>query len=291
MRDRTAEVLVATTCGLGEGPHWDATHARLHWLDIPARVLHTWSMDRTHTSFELDRLTSFVAPTATGGLVAAGEDRVRLLDACGGERRVLATLPADPGTRTNDGACDPQGRLWIGTADEDPDRDAGCLYRVDGQGQVETLRTGISMSNGIDWSPDGRIAYHVDTRPGRIDRLELDDRGDITTIDTFVTTDLMPDGLAVDADGGLWVAFWDGGMVRRYTPDGVVDDVIRVDGGHITSCAFGGPDGTQLFITTARQGLSQPQLAASPGAGALFVIDVGIGGRGVNAFRQQDPPG
>lgn len=291
MRERTAEVLVATACELGEGPQWDATHGRLHWLDIPARVLHTRTLDGTEGSFELDRLTSFVAPTEAGGLVAAGEDRVRLLDAQGQERRVLATLPAEPGTRTNDGACDPQGRIWIGTADANADRGAGCLYRVDGQGEVQTLRAGISMSNGIDWSPDGRIAYHVDTRPGRIDRLGLDDRGDIMTIDTFVSTDLMPDGLAVDAEGGVWVAFWDGGLVRRYTPDGVVDEVIRMDGGHVTSCAFGGPDSTELFITTARQGLTDPELAASPRAGALFVSDVGISGRGTTAFQTEDPSG
>ena len=289
MRERTAETLVPTTCDLGEGPHWDAAHARLHWLDIPARVLHTWGLDGRHDSYALDRPTSFVAPTRAGGLVAAGEHQVRLLDARGGELRVLATLPAVPGTRTNDGACDPQGRLWIGTADAEPDRGAGCLYRVDGQGAVELLRTGISMSNGIDWSPDGHIAYHVDTRPGRISRLELDDHGDVTTIDTFVSTELMPDGLAVDAEGGVWVAFWDGGSVRRYTPDAVVDEVIHVDGGHITSCAFGGADGTELFITTARQGLSRTELARFPQAGALFVVDVGICGRGVNAFEVHDP--
>lgn len=287
MRDRTAEVRVTTQCQLGEGPQWDEAHQRLLWLDIEGRVLHALPSHTTHRTTQLEQVTSFIGPTRSGRLVAAGEGEVRLTDPAGATLHSLATLPMGEGTRTNDGACDPQGRLWLGTVDEDRDRSQGALFRIDGAGEVEVLRTGLALSNGIDWSPEGRVAYHVDTAPKRIDRLELDAGGDIIVAEPFVRTELMPDGLAVDEEGGVWIAFWDGGAVHRYSPEGELDEVVHVEAGRVTSCAFGAPGTTELYITTARQGMTSDDVRAQPASGALFAVDVGVGGRGVTAFADR----
>lgn len=283
--DATADVLIDDPCELGEGPVWDEAAGRLLWLDIPGRVLHTWEASTgTHQRTPLDRTVSFANPTVGGGLVTAGDRWVHLTDPDGSQLRALAELPIAEDASTNDGAVDPQGRLWVGATNAGRDPDVGVLLRVAGDGTVTPLRSGITLSNGIDWSPDGSVAYHVDTFSRRVDRLALDGRGDIVDQARFLTTEDLPDGLAVDAEGGVWIAFWDGGCVRRYTPDGALDTTIAIDAGRVTSCAFGGAGSTVLYVTTARKGMDDAELATKPMSGALFSVDVGVTGRGVEVF-------
>lgn len=283
--DATANVLIDDICDLGEGPVWDEASGRLLWLDIPGQVVHTWQASSgEHQRTPLDRTISYANPTTDGRLVTAGGRWVHLADIDGSGATALCELPIAEAASTNDGAVDPQGRLWIGATDAARDPDVGVLLRVAADGTTTTLRRGITLSNGIDWSSDGAIAYHVDTFARRVDRLTLDDQGDMVGEATFLTTDDLPDGLAVDAEDGVWIAFWDGGCVRRYTPDGTLDATISVDAGRVTSCAFGPADSTTLYITTARKGMDDTELARQPLSGALFAVDVGVTGRGVVPF-------
>ncbi len=177
----------------------------------------------------------------------------------------------------------PDGSLVGGYSHRSGEAKAG-LFCVEADGSVRRVRSGVALSNGIDWSPDGRVCYYVDSLTYRVDIFHLDTDGLPTRSETLVEMDSIPDGLSVDAEGGVWVALWDGGAVHRYTPSGRLDRVVTVPGGFITSCAFGGPQLTTLFITTARGGLPEAELRSQPHAGALFALDVGVPGRGYTPF-------
>lgn len=278
-----AFVTLHTRCALGEGPTWDAAARRLLWLDINNDQLHTWSAIG-HSVTPLAQRASAVVPATDGGLIGVvGTSVVRLHDD-GSIGDTIATVPPDGDGVANDARCDPQGRLWVGTQDRSGARRAG-VFVVSPSGDVRRAKHGCGLANGLDWSPDGSTCYFADTFAHRVERLRLGPDG--LPIDTTVLfeTDLLPDGLSVDADGGVWVAFWDGGAVHRYTPDGTLDHIVHVRrGGFVTSCAFGGDDLRTLYITTATDGLTDDDLAELPDAGALFAADVGVTGRGYTPF-------
>lgn len=281
MRERSVSLVVDAGCALGEGPYWDVPRKRFAWLDVTGQRLHHLALGSgDHTTVELPAQISCIALAADGGLVLAGDGGVHRSDAGATSLERLIDLPMAPDTRTNDGAVDPQGRLWIGTSSNDATAARGALFRVDAEGRTTTLRDGVSMSNGIGFSPDGTRAYHVDTRRHRLDELLLDEMGDPVGIRPLIEVRTMPDGLAVDVDGGIWLAHWDGGAVHRYRSDGTLDEVLPVDGGWITSCAFG--PGSSLYITSAAVDL--PPDRTVPHAGGLFMADVGVRGVPVGVF-------
>ena len=279
----TPEAVVECACDLGEGPTWDAARQRLLWLDIDGQVLHQLSVEGHHTAVAIDQRVSAVVPDVDGHLVAVAGLTVARLDEDGRVGAVLATLPPDGDGLSNDARCDPKGRLWVGTVDRSGEMQAG-LFCVSADGTIRQVRDRVALSNGIDWSPDGRSCYYVDSLLHRVDKLHLDDEGFPIRTETLVEVDAIPDGLSVDAEGGVWVALWDGGAVHRYSPTGSLDRIVKVPGGFITSCAFGGPEGTTLFITSARGGLPETDLRSQPQAGALFGVDVGVAGRGYTPF-------
>lgn len=276
------ELVVDSRCGLGEGPTWDAAARRLLWVDVEASTIHVLDDRAHHRVIGLESAATMVVPDDGGGLVATSANTVVLLGDDGTERRVLAALPRAGDGRTNDGRCDPHGRLWVGTVDRSGAKAAG-LFCVDADGAVTRVREGVGMSNGLDWSPDGRRCYYVDTYTRRVDVCDLDDDGFPVRWRPLVETEFMPDGLTVDSLGGVWVAAWDGGAVHRFTPDGRLDRTVAVPGGFVTSCAFGGA--TTLYITSARVDLPAGELARQPHAGGLFAVDVGVTGRGYTPFR------
>lgn len=282
----TADLVVDSACLLGEGPTWDGHDRLLLWLDIDAQMLHLLDADGVHTSVALDARVTAVVPHAHGGLIAAADCAVAHLDEHGRLGAVIAPLPSAGDGVTNDGRCDPSGRLWVGTVDRSGERRAG-LFCVSPGGSVTTVRTDVGLSNGIDWSPDGRTAYYVDSFARCVQRLHLDEAGLPVRSDVLVDVDAIPDGLTVDADGCVWLALWDGGAVHRYRPDGRLDRVVNVPGGFVTSCAFA--DDTTLYITTARIDLPEDGLREHPHAGGLFAADVGVTGRGYTAFGARDP--
>ncbi|MGW7380137.1 SMP-30/gluconolactonase/LRE family protein [Streptomyces sp. NPDC054794] len=267
------EVAVRAAASLGEGPTWDPAADRLIWVDVLGSRVHTYDpATGRRTVRTTDQHVGAAKPRAGGGLVLNLRDGVGLLDP-DGTFRWLHHEPV-PGRRANDAAVAPDGSLWAGTMRYDEAAGGGTLSRLTADGAVETVLPSVAVSNGIGWSPDGSRLYYVDSPTRRIDVFDLDgeravNRRPLAEIEEGAG---FPDGLTVDAEGCVWVALWDGGAVRRYTPDGDLDRVLLLPAPRTTACAFGGPDLTDLYITTARIGLDRPH----PVSGSLLVVP-GVG--------------
>ncbi|MFJ3619761.1 SMP-30/gluconolactonase/LRE family protein [Streptomyces iakyrus] len=263
------EVAVRAEAELGEGPTWDAAAGRLLWIDILGSRLHTYDpATGRRTVRRTEQHIGAVKPRTDGGLVLNLRDGIGLLDPDGGFRW-LHHEPV-PGRRANDAAIAPDGALWAGTMRYDEAPGGGTLSRVTGEGTVEVVLDDVAVSNGTGWSPDGRLMYYIDSPTRRIDVFDHAD-GRISGRRTLAVIEEdagFPDGLTVDAEGCVWVALWQGSAVRRYTPGGALDRVIELPVPLVTACAFGGPDLTDLYITTARTGLTEPPALA----GSLFVV-------------------
>ncbi|MDT0390498.1 SMP-30/gluconolactonase/LRE family protein [Streptomyces dubilierae] len=266
---RPYEIAVRAEAELGEGPTWDAAASRLLWIDILGSRLHSYDpATGRRTVRRTEQHVGAVKPRAGGGLVLNLRDGVGLLDP-DGEFRWLHREPV-PGRRANDAAVAPDGALWAGTMRYDEAPGGGTLSRVTGEGAVEVVLDDVTVSNGTGWSPDGRLMYYIDTPTRRIDVFDHAD-GRVSGRRTLAEIEEgagFPDGLTVDADGCVWVALWAGGAVRRYTPQGRLDRVIDLPVPLVTACAFGGTGLSDLYVTTARTGLSDPPALA----GSLFVV-------------------
>jgi sugar lactone lactonase YvrE len=277
-----AEIAVRERAQLGEGPTWDAAAARLLWVDILGSRVHTYD-PRTgrRTVMVTEQHVGAAKPRAGGGVVVNLRDGIGSYDADGSRFRWLHHDPV-PGRRGNDAAVAPDGSLWAGTMRYDEAKDGGALVRIAPEADAATgaapaARTVtevfpfVTVSNGTGWSPDGRLVYYVDSPTRRVDVCRMDgelpvDRRELVRIEDGAG---FPDGLTVDADGCVWVALWDGGQVRRYTPDGALDRTITLPTPRPTACAFGGPGLRDLYITTARTGLGDHP---HPFAGSLLVV-------------------
>jgi sugar lactone lactonase YvrE len=263
------EVAVRAEASLGEGPTWDAAAGRLIWLDILGMRVNTYDpASGRRTTRTTEQHVGAAKPRAGGGLVLNLRDGVGLVDP-DGTFRWLHHEPV-PGRRGNDAAVAPDGSLWAGTMRYDEATGGGTLTRVTADGKAHTVLSDVTVSNGTGWSPDGRLMYYCDTPTRRVDVFDYDGEG---VRNRRVLAEIeegagFPDGLTVDADGCVWVALWDGGAVRRYTPDGTLDRVIRLPAARTTACAFGGAALTDLYVTTARVGLSAPH----PLAGSVLVV-------------------
>jgi sugar lactone lactonase YvrE len=275
-------VAVRSKATLGEGPRWDAAAGRLLWVDIEGRVLNLFEPGTgERREIPVDDRVSLGIPTTGGGVLLALGARLAVLDLADESLRTIATFPHGPAVRSNDGACDPAGRLWIGTVALDFAARAAALYRLVG-GKLEPVVREATISNGIGWSPDGLRMYYVDSPTQRVDVFDYDvATGDVANRRAFVPIDAddgTPDGLAVDDEGGVWVALYGGSSVRRYGADGVLDHVVPVPASNVTSCCFGGADLRSLFITTAAQE-SDDELG-----GSVFVTDAGVSGPAAQPF-------
>ncbi|MDB5688511.1 MAG: hypothetical protein JWL91_387 [Sphingomonas bacterium] len=274
---------------LGEGPVWIAREQALYWLDIAGRTVHrydpaTGEATRWPAPF---RITS-IAPRAEGGFVGGSERGLVLIDASLGRFDVLVDPePHLPGNRFNDGAVDPAGRFWAGTMDDAEEQATGALYRLDADLGWSRHDEGYRVTNGPAFSPDGRILYHTDSAARRIYRFALGGDGGLSDkriLAHFGQADGHPDGMAVDREGCLWVAFWDGWCVRRLSPEGEQIGLLPLPVQRPTSCAFGGADLELLFVTSATIGLDEAARSAQPLAGGLFLAQPGVAGVPVTAF-------
>ncbi|WP_329409501.1 SMP-30/gluconolactonase/LRE family protein [Streptomyces sp. NBC_00704] len=264
------EVAVRAEATLGEGPTWDPATGRLLWIDILGSRLHSYDpVTGGRTVRVTDQHVGAAKPRAGGGLVLNLRDGVGLLDP-DGAFRWLRHEPV-PGRRANDAAVAPDGSLWAGTMRYDEAPGGGTLSRLTGDGSAELVLDDVAVSNGTGWSPDGTLMYYIDSPTRRVDVFDCSADGRVSGRRPLVSVEDgagFPDGLTVDADGCVWVALWDGGAVRRYTPEGELDRVIALPTPRVTACAFGGADLTDLYVTTARVGLTAPH----PVAGSLLVI-------------------
>jgi sugar lactone lactonase YvrE len=246
-----AEPVGSITARLGEGPRWDAEAGRLLWVDIEGGLLHAG--DR---AIEGGAMVCAVAPWAGDTVLVALADALAAVDVKTGSVRRLAGIPhGRPRMRCNDGACDAAGRFWIGTMALDESPEAGALYRYDPDGALHTVLSGITLSNGLGWDAGDRLMYYVDSPTQRVDVLDFDvASGHVENRRPFAVIpedDGIPDGLAVDDEGGIWVALYGGGRVLRFDPDGVASGQVEVPVPRATACCFAG---NRLFVT-AREGV------------------------------------
>jgi sugar lactone lactonase YvrE len=268
----TAQPAGPTGTRLGEGPRWDARSGRLLWVDIESGGLHVFDPDDgSDRAIACGAMVGAVAPWDDGAVLVALADALAGVDLASGTVRRLVDLPHPvPKMRANDGACDPAGRFWIGTMRLDEAPGDSVLYRYDPDGTLHTVLTGLGMSNGIGWDPSGRRMVFIDTPTQRVDAFDYDPAtGAISGRRPFAAIppdDGAPDGLAVDGEGGVWVALHGGGRVRRYAPDGSPDAEVAVPVDEVTACAFAG---RRLFITTR---------------GGLFAADVPFSGPPAQTF-------
>lgn len=277
-----AEQLTDVVTHHGEGICWDPALSRLRLVDVFAGDLLTIDGALLESRLHVGDVVGAWRPRRNGGVVVAADDRFLLLDQAGDVEWTSPPL-FGPGSRMNDGGCDPQGRFYCGSMSLDALPGQGTLWRLDADRTVSPTMTDLTIPNGLVWSVDGTRAFHVDTPRGSIDVLEHD--GDAGTLvhrrPVAHVSGGHPDGMAQDAHEGLWVALWGGSAVHRYSPDGDLTAVVEVGAAQVSSCAFGGPDDTHLYITTSRQGLSDSE---DPAAGAVFCIDVAVTGAPVAAF-------
>lgn len=289
----TLELVLDIKATLGEGPSWDAEQQLLYWVDIPNQHIHIFNpQDGSDHILTMPSSVGAVVPRASGGLVAALKDGFYAVDMETGETQLLARSPDadDPykGLRFNDGKCDAAGRLLAGTLSGE--RHVSKLYRLQNDLRVETLIEGVSISNGIAWSPDHRTMYYVDSPTKEVVAYDYDlDTGVISNKRVVIKTPEdqgVPDGMTSDAEGMLWVAQWGGYRVNRWNPyTGECLQSIEIPAAHVTSCVFGGVDLNDLYITCARDGLSEEQLQAQPQAGGLFRVRTHVQGMPTYAFQ------
>ena len=269
---------------LGEGAVWCSREQALWWVDIAlpslwrfaprsGKVEH-WPLPKRPGSFALRK---------AGGLVFAFQRAFAVIDQPGGEVAWRDVPELELGDeRFNDGKCDRAGRFWAGTLDRNVRDPIAKLYRLEADFRVRTMDRGFTIGNGIGWSPDDRVMYFTDTPSRRIYRYDFDAAsGAIANRRVFVEVEPGhggPDGLTVDAEGFVWSAQFDRWCIHRYAPDGTLDRVVRMPVQKPTTCMFGGPDLTTLYVTSARMDLEGDALASQPRAGGVFAFDAGVRG-------------
>jgi sugar lactone lactonase YvrE len=302
------ELVLDARAELGEGPAWDALRGCLYWVDIRLGHLHIFHPDDgTDHKVEVGEYLGCVAPRRSGGLVLALRSGFALLDAHpsrnvlseqmhspssivqspasfrDGQASRLNPEPHLPGNRFNDGKCDPVGRFLAGSMDDAEIEATGSLYSLDPDGSLKTLLTPTRISNGLAWSPDHRTFYFIDTPTRTVMAYDYDlATGAIANPRPAVTVQPglgWPDGMTSDTAGMLWVAMWGGAKLTRWNPaTGQLLAEIPIPAFNVTSCAFGGPDLTDLYVTSARKGMDADQLQKYSLSGGLFRIRTGIQG-------------
>jgi len=266
---------------LGEAPIWHSDEAKLYWVDILHPAIYRFDpVTGVNEICEPNKLVSAVLIGADGSKRVASQDGIESLNFETAELHPYV----DPESgvtqnRLNDAKTGPGGSIWVGSMRLDASKPSGSLYRIAGDGEVLRKEGDITVSNGLDWSPDQRTFYFVDTIPGSIYAYDFETGcGELTNKRVLVNipeSEGRPDGLCVDADGGIWCAIWDGWRVNRYTPDGKLDRSIDLPVPRPTSVAFGGPNLDTLYITSARTRLPARTLAEAPLSGGVFACQPG----------------
>lgn len=274
-----AELIFDAKATLGEGPIWHAPSQALYWLDILEKRIFTQS----GILAQLDDMIGCLAPQSNGNLLLAltsmgGSSSWVDFDPASARLTTLAALPVSPGTRFNDGKCDPAGRFIVGTMDLKEREPIGALYALDAQKTVRQLFSGVTISNGLCWSPDFKTFYYIDTPTRNVQAFDYHlPTGQIANPRTAIHVPASlgwPDGMTADMDGNLWIAIWGGAQVTQWHPGtGRLLQQIPVPALHTSSCVFGGAHMNELYVTSARKGMSSEDLSRYPHSGALFRIN------------------
>ncbi len=289
-----AECVFDEKCTLGEGPFWH--DGNLWWVDIDHGRLYRGDVETGKSRhWELDEPVGVVVPIVDSEAFLAGCQKGLYRLTLNGDKAVKELLvdpePDRAENRFNDGKCDPTGRFWAGTMDTSKPRTVGgaSFYRFDPDGTYRTILDSVTVSNGLDWSPDGKRMYYIDSHHPRVDIFDYDAQSAaVSNRRTFIEPSDMsghPDGMTLDADGNLWVAFWGGGAVRQFNAENGELMTEIVVPSCTTSCCFGGENYETLFITTAKIGMSDEEQRTHPeSAGCVFACNPGVNGRPGNAF-------
>ena len=284
-RHRAAEVdqVTGPLAGHGEGPVWCPRWPGLRWVDMLAGDVLTLGPGGEVQRQHVGSVAAALRPREAGGAVLALERGFALADDSLQEVRPLPELWSGADVRMNEGACGPDGAFYCGSMAYDERTGAGTVYRLTPHGRVEVVLNEVSISNGLMWTEDGSRAYYADTPTQRVDVFDFE-AGELVGRRPFAhidPADGSPDGLTVDAEGGVWVALWGGGAVRHYAPDGSLAEIVEVPAPKVTACTFGGEDLDRLFITTSQVGTD---LREHPGAGAVFATSPGVRGLPVRTY-------
>jgi sugar lactone lactonase YvrE len=303
------EIVVEGQGGFGEGPSWVADERALLWVEDPSLVHRFDESTGTNETFDVKRMINAAVPWARGRYLLAQFDSFTCLDRASGDVSVVAKIEGmPPDTRFNDGKCDPHGRMWCGTVEESAvtaameheldegstagqPEGAGSLYRLATDGSVQQMVAGIRISNGMGWSPDFRSMYYIDSAAYGVDVFDFDlEAGTVRNRRRLISAPVSEgyaDGMAVDARGYLWVAFYRGGAVRRFAPDGIFDRELSLPVTQVTSCCFGGNDLEDLYVTTA--GVPTYDGEGEPLGGSLFRARPGVSGLPTWPFGGKPP--
>ncbi len=267
-----AELILDAKAALGEGPAWDAKTQTLYWIDILEKRIYAG----TELLAQLDELIGCLAPCKNGHLIVGKRASLVDLDPVTSQQTVLAALSESATNRVNDGKCDPAGRFLAGTMDMNEKDPTGSFYSFEGK-QAKVLFRGVTISNGLAWSPDHKTFYYIDTPTREVKAFDYDvSTGQIANpraVIHFSESLGWPDGMTSDMDGNLWVAMWGGAQVTKWDPNsGKLLEQVSIPALHSSACVFGGKDRNELFVTSARKGMSEADLKKYPLSGGLFKV-------------------
>ena len=285
----SSECIPDTKGDLGEGLLWDERNETIMWVDAFKKIINVWNpATKNLKSQEFDSIVTSIAKRESGGyVVAAGLKLIELDNDLKVTKSTPLEMPFD-NVRTNDGNVDINGNYWVGAFANDAKPNQGNLRRISPNLGSKVFLKDITIANGMDWSPDNKICYYIDTPTKKVSRFKFNIEtseleGELEAIDVSGYSG-APDGMCTDIDGNLWVAFWGGGCVRSFAPSGELLAQVDVAATLVTNCAFGGSDLSTLFITCAVASYEESITGEEPLAGSLFKADVGTQGRLQNNF-------